>query len=128
MNNIIIKTLSIVALIFGFAMTYAVAEYPDKPVEFVVPAAVANKPGGGGGPFPGAISVARASADGYTVGSFVVGVPVVGPGLGIPELNPDPFVPVGIFLTYPFLIVAAKDAPYNTMEELAVYAKKMMLL
>ncbi|WP_163266549.1 tripartite tricarboxylate transporter substrate binding protein [Chelativorans alearense] len=126
----------------------AKADYPEKPVSFVVPfppgdledvltrmiaedfqvkygqpAAVVNKPGGGGGPFPGAVEVATAPADGYTVGSFVVGVPVVGPDLGIPELNPNPFEPVGIFLTYPFVIVTSKDAPYQSMEELADYAK-----
>ena len=67
----------------------ALAEYPEKPVNFVVPwppgdledvltrmiaedfqneygvpAAVINKPGGGGGPFPGAIEVAMAPAGG----------------------------------------------------------------
>ena len=124
------------------------AEYPEKPVEFVVPwppgdledvltrmiaddfqktynqpAAVVNKPGGGGGPFPGAIYVAKAPADGYTVGSFVISVPVIGPHLGMKELSPNPFVPVGIFLTYPFLIVAKADAPYKSMKELASYAK-----
>lgn len=125
------------------------AEYPEKPVSFVVPfppgdledvltrliaedfqaeygvaAAVVNKPGGGGGPFPGAVEVAKAPADGYTIGSFVITVPVVGPQIGIPELNPDPFEPLGIFVTYPFLIAASKDAPYQTMEELAAYAKE----
>jgi len=124
------------------------AEYPEKPVSFVVPfppgdledvltrmiaedfqdrygtpAAVVNKPGGGGGPFPGAAEVAKAPADGYTIGSFVIDVPVAGPHLGIPELSPDPFEPLGIFLTYPFVIVAAQDAPYQTMEELADYAR-----
>ena len=63
----------------------AFADYPEKPVTFIVPwppgdledvltrmiaedfqaeygvsAAVVNKPGGGGGPFPGAIDVATA--------------------------------------------------------------------
>ncbi|MTH98992.1 tripartite tricarboxylate transporter substrate-binding protein [Roseibium sp. RKSG952] len=124
------------------------AEYPEKPVSFVVPwppgdledvltrliaeefqetygvpAAVVNKPGGGGGPFPGAVSVATAPADGYTVGSFVIGVPVIGPDIGIPELNPNPFDPLGIFLTYPFVIAASKNDNYSSMEELAAYAK-----
>ncbi len=126
----------------------AAAEYPEKPVEFVVPfppgdledvltrmiadefqatygvpAAVVNKPGGGGGPFPGAAEVAAADPDGYTIGSFVIDVPVVGPDVGIPALNPNPFEPVGIFLTYPFVIATSKDAPYGSMEELAAYAK-----
>ena len=121
----------------------AFAEYPEKPVSFVVPfppgdledvltrmiaedfeaaygvaAAVVNRPSDGG-PFPGAASVAAAPADGYTIGSFVVDVPVVGPHVGVPGLNPDPFEPLGIFLTYPFVIAASADKPYATMEELA---------
>jgi tripartite-type tricarboxylate transporter receptor subunit TctC len=124
------------------------AEYPERPVEFVVPwppgdledvltrmiaedfqkeygqpAAVVNKPGGGGGPFPGAAEVAKAQPDGHTIGSFVISVPITGPELGIPELSPNPFDPIGIFLTYPFVIVTSKDAPYSTVEELAEYAK-----
>lgn len=126
----------------------AIAEYPEKPVSFVVPwppgdledvltrmiaedfaaeygisAAVVNKPGGGGGPFPGAIDVATAAADGYTIGSFVPAVPVIGHEIGIDELAPEKFDPVGIFLTYPFVIATKGDAPYSTMAELAEYAK-----
>ncbi|MGR3701438.1 MAG: tripartite tricarboxylate transporter substrate binding protein [Paracoccaceae bacterium] len=126
----------------------ALADYPEKPVSFIVPfppgdledvltrmiaddfqaeygvaAAVVNKPGGGGGPFPGAIDVATAPADGYTIGSFVIGVPVVGHQIGIPELTPEKFDPLGIFLTYPFVIAVAGDAPYDDMAGLAEYAK-----
>ena len=127
----------------------ALAQYPTQPVSFVVPfppgdaediltrmiaedfqkeygvaAAVVNKPGEGGNPFEGAVEVANSPADGSVVGSFVIGIPVVGPTLGIADLNPDPFEPLGIFLTYPFIIATSKDAPYQTMEELAAYAKK----
>ncbi|KPP88275.1 MAG: hypothetical protein HLUCCO07_15995 [Rhodobacteraceae bacterium HLUCCO07] len=126
----------------------ALADYPEKPVSFVVPwppgdledvltrmiaedfqdeygvaAAVVNKPGGGGGPFPGAIEVANAPADGYTIGSFVIGVPVVGHQIGIDDLTPEKFDPLGIFLTYPFVIATSADAPYSTMEELADHAQ-----
>ena len=136
------------ALALFAAPIAAVAEYPEKPVSFVVPwppgdledvltrmiaedfqtkygvpAAVVNKPGGGGGPFPGAVEVAVAPADGYTIGSFIIAVPVVGPNIGIPELSPDPFEPLGTFLTYPFVIVAGKDAPYDDMAGLAAHAK-----
>ena len=135
-------------LIPGISATPALAEYPDQPVSFVVPfppgdlediltrmiaedfqkeygvpAAVVNKPGQGAGPFPGAVEVANAPADGSMIGSFVIGVPVVGPMIGIPELDPDPFDPLGIFLTYPFVIVTSKDAPYQNMQELAAYGK-----
>ncbi len=137
------------AAALSLAAGAAVAEYPEKPVNFIVPwppgdlediltrmiaedfqaaygvpAAVVNKPGGGGGPFPGAIEVATAPADGYTIGSFVIGVPVVGHQIGIAELTPEKFDPLGIFLTYPFVIAAAGDAPYSTMAELAAYAKE----
>ncbi|MCA0996109.1 tripartite tricarboxylate transporter substrate binding protein [Alloyangia pacifica] len=126
----------------------ALAEYPEKPVEFVIPfppgdlediltrmiadefqseygvaAAVVNKPGGGGGPFPGAVEVAGAPADGYTIGSFVSDVPLSGPEIGIPQLSPNPFEPIGIFVTYPFVIATSGDAPYSSLDELADYAK-----
>ncbi|MGY3439713.1 MULTISPECIES: tripartite tricarboxylate transporter substrate binding protein [unclassified Marinovum] len=143
------KSVTAMALTLAAVAGSAQAEYPEKPVEFVVPwppgdledvltrmiaedfseaygvpTAVVNKPGGGGGPFPGAIEVANAPADGYTIGSFIIAVPVVGPQLGIPELNPDPFVPLGNFLTYPFVIAVAGDAPYDDMAGLAAYAQE----
>ena len=146
------KTKTLLGGALALAMTAlggaAVAEYPEKPVNFIVPwppgdledvltrmiaedfqkeygvpAAVVNKPGGGGGPFPGAIEVATAPADGYTIGSFVIGVPVVGHQIGIDELTPEKFDPLGIFLTYPFVIATKGDAPYSNMDELAAYAK-----
>ena len=142
------KILQVIILGLFMFVPFAQAEYPEKPVEFVVPwppgdledvltrmiadefqetygvaAAVVNKPGGGGGPFPGAVEVAVAPADGYTVGSFIIAVPTIGPNIGIPELNPNPFEPLGIFLTYPFVIVAGENAPYDDMAGLAEHAK-----
>ena len=124
----------------------ALAEYPEKPVTFVVPwppgdledlltrmiaeelqnqtgvpAAVVNKPGGGG--VVGGLEVATAAPDGYTVGSLTVGIPTVktmGPDA---QFAADALEPVGIFLTYPFLIAAKGDAPYSNMAELAEYSK-----
>lgn len=141
------KLILMVFMGLSFVVFSAQAEYPEKPVSFVVPwppgdledvltrmiadefqaeygvpAAVVNKPGGGGGPFPGAVEVANAPPDGYTVGSFIIAVPVVGPTIGIPELNPNPFEPIGNFLTYPFVIAVNGDAPYDDMQGLAEYA------
>ena len=142
------KTLLTLVLSAIMFVPLAQAEYPEKPVSFVVPwppgdledvltrmiadefqstygvaAAVVNKPGGGGGPFPGAVEVATAPADGYTVGSFIIAVPTIGPNIGIPELSPNPFEPLGNFLTYPFVIVAGENAPYDDMQGLAEHAK-----
>jgi len=134
--------------IAGMAPGGALAEYPERPVSFIVPfppgdvediltrliaqkfqdktgvsAAVVNKPGGGGGPFPGAVEVAGGPADGTMIGSFVLDVPVIGPHIGIPELAPNPFEPIGIFVTYPFVIASLKSQPYQTFDELAAHAK-----
>lgn len=123
----------------------ALAEYPQKPVTFIVPwppgdledvltrliaeefqnelgkpAAVVNMPGGGG--IVGGVKVATASPDGYTVGSFVLDIPTIKTMGADAQIAPDGLEPVGIFLTYPFLIAAKKDAPYKTMEELAAYS------
>ena len=123
------------------------ADYPTGPVQFIVPwppgdfediltrmiaknmqeatsvsASVVNRPGGGDGPFPGALEVLEAPSDGSVVGSFVIGVPIVGPKIDI-GIAEDSFVPVGIFLTYPFVLAASGDAPYSNMAELAAHAK-----
>ncbi|MBQ4809018.1 tripartite tricarboxylate transporter substrate binding protein [Phaeobacter sp. HS012] len=141
------SSVTALALVTAAAAGAVHAEYPEKPVEFVVPwppgdledvltrmiaedfsaaydvpTAVVNKPGGGGGPFPGAVAVAEAPADGYTIGSFIIAIPVVGPQIGIPQLSPDPFVPLGNFLTYPFVIAAGADAPYDDIAGLAAHA------
>lgn len=124
----------------------ALAEYPERPVTFIVPwppgdledvltrmiaeefqkqtgapAAVVNQAGGGG--VVGGLAVATAAPDGYTIGSLTVGIPTVktmGPDA---QIAADALEPVGIFLTYPFLIAAKSDAPYSTMAELAEYSK-----
>ena len=54
----------------------------------------------------------------------MIGVPVVGHQIDIAPLTPAKFDPLGIFLTYPFVIATSGDAPYSSMEELAAYAKE----
>ena len=85
------------------AATVAYAEYPEKPVSFIVPwppgdledvltrmiaedfqseygvaAAVVNSPAGAEARSQAPSKLPRPRADGYTIGSFVVGVPVLG--------------------------------------------------
>ena len=85
-------------------------------------ASVVNRPGGGDGPFPGALEVLNGPTDGSVVGSFVIGVPIVGPLIDI-GIDENSFTPVGIFLTYPFVLAASGDAGYSNMAELAAYAQ-----
>ena len=139
---------TVMLCMFSLIVTNPVrADYPTGPVQFIVPwppgdfediltrmiaknmqeatgvsASVVNRPGGGDGPFPGALEVLEAPSDGSVVGSFVIGVPVVGPKIDI-GIAEDSFMPVGIFLTYPFVLAASGDAPYSNMAELAAHAK-----
>jgi tripartite-type tricarboxylate transporter receptor subunit TctC len=146
MKKLLLATFFAATAGFWFA-TPVTAEYPEGPVQFIVPwppgdfediltrmiaadmqkatgqsASVVNKPGGGDGPFPGALEVLNGPTDGSIVGSFVIGVPVVGPLIDI-GIEDDSFTPVGIFLTYPFVLAASGDSPYKNMAELAAYAK-----
>jgi len=147
MKKISFVSLLLLVTLFGFCSA-SFAAYPNKPVSFVIPfppgdlediltrliadefqsmykspAAVINKPGGGGGPFPGALSVAQDPADGYTIGSFTKAIPVISPYIGIEGLKEDTFESIGIFLTYPFVIATKKGNPYKTMKELAAFAQ-----
>jgi tripartite-type tricarboxylate transporter receptor subunit TctC len=124
----------------------ALADYPERPVTFIVPwppgdledqltriiademtretgvpAKVINRPGGGG--VEGATAVSQSQADGYTIGSFVIDVPTMHIIQGNAAYDRETFEPVGIFLTYPFALVAKKDAPYSNLAELAEHAK-----
>lgn len=133
----------------AFAVPFAapaLADYPERPVTFIVPwppgdledqltriiaeemttetgvpGKVVNRPGGGA--VEGATAVSQADPDGYTVGSLVIDVPTMHIIRGNAAYTRESFEPVGIFLTYPFALVALKDAPYNNMAELAAYAK-----
>jgi len=142
---IICAALSVSAFIATTQSAYA--EYPTAPVQFVVPwppgdfediltrmiaknmqestgvsASVVNKPGGGDGPFPGALEVLAAPNDGSMIGSFGLSVPISGPFIDI-GIDEDSFMPVGIFLTSPFVLAASGDVPYSNMAELAAHAQ-----
>lgn len=144
MKKFIIAFLTTFTLMFSGS---ANAEYPSGPVQFLVPwppgdfediltrmiaeewkvetgmpASVVNRPGGGDGPFPGALEVLDAPADGSVIGSFVIGVPIIGPRIGI-GIEQDSFEPIGVFVTYPFVLAASGDAPYSNLKELAAHAQ-----
>jgi tripartite-type tricarboxylate transporter receptor subunit TctC len=142
-----LATVLLTSVVAGIAAGgVAFADYPERPVTFIVPwppgdledqltriiadamsketgvpAKVVNRPGGGA--VEGATAVAQSEPDGYTVGSLVIDVPTMHIIRGNASYKRDSFEPVGIFLTYPFALVALKDAPYNDLAELAAYAK-----
>lgn len=143
------KILSIATLAISpiLASAPAIAEYPERPVKFVVPwppgdlediitrmiaeemskqtgtpASVINKPGGGG--IVGALDVAQARPDGQTIGSFVADILTTHIHSGNAPYDQTTFEPVGIFLDYPFVIATKADAPYNNLEELAKYSQE----
>ena len=145
----IIKLCAIAALSAAplFGATAQAADYPNRPVKFVVPwppgdlediltrmiaeemasetgkpASVVNKPGGAG--IVGAADVARARNDGLTIGSFVADILTTHLHAGNAPYQKDTFEPVGIFLDYPFVLAVKADAPYNNVAELAKYSQQ----
>lgn len=136
------------ALALGAALSSALAhaEWPEKPIQFIVPfgpggandlmarvaaeglskrlgkaVIIENKPGAGA--IIGADYVAKAKPDGYT---FLVGAAgVVTNGLirsKMPYAETD-LVPVGMIAVAPSVIVVRPDFPANNLTELASYAK-----
>ena len=121
----------LIAVITAFSFIFsgtANADYPNGPVQFLIPwppgdfediltrmiadewknetgmpASVVNRPGGGDGPFPGALEVLDAPADGSVIGSFVIGVPLVGP-----------LIDIGIDAISWSVFICLKSKPFNS--------------
>ena len=126
----------------------AQAEYPERSIRFIVPAAaggaadstarvlaaalsprlgqsiiIENKPGASGAI---ALSeIARAPADGYTIGGANLATFVVA-ALSAKSLPYDPtkdFTPIAMQMTAPNLLAVNPGLPVKTVEELVAYAK-----
>lgn len=142
-NILVVGVLAFSVLAASFAVA---SDYPNRPVKFIVPwppgdledvltriiaeemseetgkpATVINKPGGGA--VVGASEVARARADGLTIGSFVNDLLTFKVLADSVPWDETTFEPVGIFLDYPFVIATSADAPYDSMKELAKYSQ-----
>jgi tripartite-type tricarboxylate transporter receptor subunit TctC len=123
----------------------ALAEYPEKPVEFIVPWSpgggsdtlmrivsnnvepylgtalpVINMPGVGG--TVGLKEASRRAADGYTVSQIHEGL-LVANLTGLTDLNWDSFDPIGMMTVSPQFLVINPDLPYKTLDEMLAYAK-----
>ncbi|MGZ5258159.1 MAG: Bug family tripartite tricarboxylate transporter substrate binding protein [Burkholderiales bacterium] len=129
-------------------MTYAIAEYPDRPIRFIVPSAVGgaadinarllaaeltklvgqqivvdNRPGAAGS--IGMELIARAFPDGYTIGYGTSAALAINRTL-LAQLPYDPdkdFQMVALMGYQPNLLAVALSLPVKSVQELIVYAK-----
>ena len=147
-NKMIVGGTAIILL--AFAGGAAMAEYPERPIEIVVPwppgdledvvarmisdqiqedlgvpSAVVNLPGGGG--VIGATSVWQSEAEGYTIGMFTGNILTAHVIAGRAPFGTDAFVPVGIAISYPMALWVQSALPVHDMAELASYARDHQL-
>jgi len=126
----------------------ALADYPERPINMVVPFAaggptdnvarslaeamraplgetiVVENKGGAGGTL-GTSQVARAKPDGYSVLLMHVGFSTAPSLYKNPGYNAlESFEPIGLVVDVPMTIIAREDFPPNNMKELAEYIKK----
>lgn len=121
---------------------------PDKPIKIIIPfgaggstdtfgrvvasameqetgwtVIVENRPGAGG--VIGQLEVANAEPDGYTVGLSSTSLFSIEPFMpnATGELQPDSVDFIATLSVIPYAIVAASDAPFDNLAELAEYAK-----
>lgn len=148
---VIVNSIKAMSLIFSLILaltTMAMAiDYPTKSIQIVVPyppggtndltarileaklasilgqpVIVVNKPGGGGA--VGIKLAAAAQPDGYTILTTppgIVMIPILNPGIGFKMEN---FIPIGLATSSPSVITVKADAPWKTLNDLILDAKK----
>lgn len=148
LRNFIRTVLGLTALLLVVPVALGQTDYPNKPVKLVVPfppggstdvvvrmltprlneklgqqVVVENRPGAGGN--IGLGQVAKASADGYTIGLGAAGALAANVSL-YPQMPFDAlkdFKPVTMLAAIPFVIVAHPSAGVRTQRELIAMAK-----
>lgn len=139
----LIGALAALAVMTGSAM----AAWPDKPIQILipwpapndpstlvanaiapvmsetlgVPVKVVNKPGGGA--VLATAELARSRPDGYTVGLISIGPMITQVIRGKTPYKNQDLQPLGLVWASPFTLAARGDAPYSNLDELAEYAK-----
>lgn len=128
------------------AAAQAAADFPNKPIELVVPfgagggtdvlarvfadaakkhtsqpITVLNKPGASGG--IGLTEVASAKPDGYKIAMVTVEMAII-PHMGMMKVMPDEFTPIVRLNADPIVLTVRAEAPWNTVEEFVEAAKK----
>ncbi len=140
------------ALVLGAALSGALPaaaqNFPDRPVKIIVPqppgggfdtvarvvadrlqallgqpVVVENRPGAG--TLVGTDIAAKAAPDGYTL--LLGGVSNMAFNVGLyPKLAYDPvrdFTPVGMVVSWPYMLIARKDLPQNSFKEVIDFAR-----
>ena len=137
-----------VALLFAFAGAAGAQQFPSKQIRFIVPyppgsgtdivarilghkmteawgqqVLVDNRPGAGA--IIGVEAVARAPADGYTIGIADNGPLAINPALypKLPYSTQRDFAQITLVANLPFIIVVHPSVPANTTAELVALAK-----
>src|SRR6266481_2070378 len=128
-------------------MTFAAAQYPAKPVTWIVPfppgggtdisartvatkltdkwkhsVVIENRSGAAG--ILGADAAAKARPDGYALLIVNVGITSINPAL-YPKLPYDPdkaFAPISLICELPFVLMASPKLPASSVKELVAYA------
>ena len=120
-------------------------DYPEKPIEFIVPwgpgggsdtlmrivamglsevtgqaVPIVNMPGVGG--TVGLAEFAKRPADGYTISQIHEGLYTANK-LGITELSYKDFIPVALVTSSPQYLVLSKNENFSNLEELKAYAE-----
>ena len=154
--NLLISTRKRLALAVGStvmaalplgAVAQSAADYPNKPIELVVPfgagggtdvlarvvaeaakkhssqpVTVLNKPGATGG--IGLSEVAAAKPDGYKIAMVTVEMAII-PHMGIAKFSPEnDFTPLVRLNADPVVLTVSADSPWKTIEDLVDAAKK----
>ncbi|MDB5875346.1 MAG: tripartite tricarboxylate transporter receptor family protein [Ramlibacter sp.] len=126
----------------------AMAAYPDKPIRFIVPAApgggadttvrivttalaqrlgqpivIDNKPGAAGA--IGLDAIAKAPADGYTIGTANLSNFTVASNVAknLPYNPSRDFSPIAMLITQPYLLGVTAGLPVKSVKELTAYGK-----
>ena len=130
-----------IALWFAFASGIALAQYPARPIEMIVPIApgggldlqarmlaelaepdlgqrivIVNRAGAGG--TLGMTQLTRAAPDGYTIAAVWNGPLTASPHSQPVPYSPDDYIPVFQFSKAPFVVCTAPDFPAGSAPEL----------
>ena len=134
-------------LAMGVVAGPASAEWPDKPVQIMipwpagndpstmvatamapmmseelgVPVKVVNKPGGGA--VLATNELAKSRPDGYMLGLISIGPMITQVLRGKTPYKNQDLKPLGLIWSSPFTLACRADAPYNNLKELAEYGK-----